>query len=95
MTKGCPDIQDSSQEPFLSSKVPMTLRTEGKTFVGGEGKAPEVAMPQIEKERSWAKPNQQPTGPRKKRPLGRLFSSFHKCIISRSHMLVIPALKYT
>ena len=50
MTKGCPDIQDSSQEPFLSSKVPMTLRTEGKTLVGREGAGPEVAMPQIEKE---------------------------------------------
>ena len=32
-------------------------------------------MPQIEKERSWAKPKQLPAGPRKKRPLGRLFSS--------------------
>ena len=32
-------------------------------------------MPQIEKERSLAKQNQLPAGPRKKRPLGRLFSS--------------------
>ena len=32
-------------------------------------------MLQIEKERSLAKPNQLPAGPRKKRPLGRLFSS--------------------
>ena len=54
----------------------MTLMTEGKTLVGGEeGAAPQAAMPQIEKERSWAKPKQLPAGPRKKRPLGRLFSS--------------------
>ena len=56
----------------------MTLMTEGKTLVGGEGEegaAPQAAMPQIEKERSWAKPKQVPAGPRKKRPLGRLFSS--------------------
>ena len=32
-------------------------------------------MLQIEKERSLAKPNQLPAGPRKKRPLGRLFST--------------------
>ena len=32
-------------------------------------------MLQIEKERSLAYPNQLPAGPRKKRPLGRLFSS--------------------
>ena len=53
----------------------MTMMTEGKTLVGGEGTAPEAAMLQIEKERSLAKPNQLPAGPRKKRPLGRLFSS--------------------
>ena len=41
----------------------------------GEGAAPEAAMLQIEKERSWAKPKQLPAGPRKKRPLGRFFSS--------------------
>ena len=52
----------------------MTLMTEGKTWLG-EGAAYEAAMPQIVKERSWAKPNQLPAGPRKKRPLGRLFSS--------------------
>ena len=61
----------------------MTLMTEGKTLVGGEGEegaAPQAAMPQIEKERSWAKPKQLPAGPKKKRPLGRLFSSFNlKC----------------
>ena len=56
----------------------MTLMTEGKTLVGGEGAAPEAAMLQIEKGSSLAKPNQLPAGPRKKRPLGRLFSS--KCI---------------
>ena len=33
-------------------------------------------MLQIEKERSLAKPNQLPAGPRKKRPSGRLFSSY-------------------
>ena len=54
----------------------MTMMTEGKTFVGGEGAAPEAAMPHIEKERSLVKPNQLPAGPRKKRPLGRLFSSY-------------------
>ena len=55
----------------------MTLMTEGKTLVvGGEQVAPQAAMPQIEKERSWAKPKQLPAGPRKKRPLGRLFSSY-------------------
>ena len=32
-------------------------------------------MPHIGKERSWAQPKQLPAGPRKKRPLGRLFSS--------------------
>ena len=32
-------------------------------------------MPQIGKEISLAKPHQLPAGPRKKRPLGRLFSS--------------------
>ena len=48
---------------MLSSKVTMTLMTED--FDGGEGAAPEAAMPQIEKEK----------GPRKKWPLGRLFSS--------------------
>ena len=53
----------------------MTMMTEGKTLVGGEGAAPEAAMPHIEKERSLVKPNQLPAGPRKKRPLGRLFSS--------------------
>ena len=53
----------------------MTLMTEGKTLKGGEGSAPEAAMPQIEKERRLVKPNQLPAGPRKKRPLGRLFSS--------------------
>ena len=42
---------------------------------GGKCAAPKSAMPQIEKERNWAKPNQLPAGPRKKRPLGRLFSS--------------------
>ena len=36
----------------------MTLMTEGKTLVG-------AAMPQIVKERSWAKPKQLPAGPRK------------------------------
>ena len=41
----------------------------------GEGAAPEVTMPQIGKEISLAKPHQLPAGPRKKRPLGRLFSS--------------------
>ena len=53
----------------------MTMMTEGKTLVGGEGAAPEAAMPHIEKERSLVKPNQLPAGPRKKRPVGRLFSS--------------------
>ena len=54
----------------------MTFMTEGKTLVGGEeGAAPQAAMTQIKKERSWAKPKQLPAGPRKKRPLGRLFSS--------------------
>ena len=42
---------------------------------GGKCAAPKSAMPQIEKERNWAKANQLPAGPRKKRPLGRLFSS--------------------
>ena len=54
----------------------MTMMTEGKTLVGGEGAAPEAAMPEIEKERILAKTNQLPAGPRKKWPLGRLFSSF-------------------
>ena len=46
-------------------------------------------MLQIEKERSLAKPNQLPAGPRKKRPLGRLFSSLlymailFECKVSR------------
>ena len=60
----------------------MTLMTEGTTLVGGGHtllRRP-VAMPQIDKERSWAKPNQLPAGPRKKRPLGRLFSSNLKFI---------------
>ena len=41
-------------------------------------------MPQIVKQRGWAKPNQLPAGPREKRPIGRLFSSSlicHKVII--------------
>ena len=42
-------------------------------------------MLQIEKERSLAKPNQLPAGPRKKRLLGRLFSSFRYY----SHLMVI------
>ena len=46
----------------------MILMTEGKTLMGWEGAAPKAAMPQIEKERSWAKPKQLPAGPRKKRP---------------------------
>ena len=49
----------------------MTFMTEGKTLVGGRAQP----LPQIGKERSLAKPNQLPAGPRKKRPLGRLFSS--------------------
>ena len=47
----------------------MTLMTEGKTLWGGG------FMPQIEKETSWAKLKQLPAGPRKKWPLGHLFSS--------------------
>ena len=54
----------------------MTLMFEEKTLEGG-GAAPEAAMPQIEKERSLAEPNRLPAGPRKKRPLGRLFSSIY------------------
>ena len=46
-------------------------------FGGGEGAAPNAAMPQIEKGRSLAEANRLPAGPRKKRPLGRLFSSLH------------------
>ena len=42
---------------------------------GGKCAAPKSAMPQIEKERNWAKANQLPAGPREKRPKGRLFSS--------------------
>ena len=55
--------------------IGMTLITDGKTLRVGGGRSPPAAMPQIEKERSWAKPNQLPAGPRKKWPLGRLFSS--------------------
>ena len=50
------ELKDSSQERFLFSNVQMALMTEGKTLVGGEGEegaAPQAAMPQIEKERSW------------------------------------------
>ena len=47
----------------------MTLMTEGTTLVGGRAYPVEGAMPQIDKERSWAKPNQLPAGPRKKWPL--------------------------
>ena len=32
---GRSELQDSSQEPILSSKVTMTLMTEGKTLEGG------------------------------------------------------------
>ena len=39
-SKGHSELQDSSQEQFLFSNVPMTLMTEGKTLVGGEGAAP-------------------------------------------------------
>ena len=52
----------------------MTLMTEEKTL---EGPPPAAAMPQIEKERSLAEPNRLPAGPWKKRPLGRLFSSYY------------------
>ena len=52
-----------------------TLVTKGKFFGGGRAQPPKAAMPQIEKERGWAKPNQPPAGPRKKRPIGRLLSS--------------------
>ena len=55
-----------------------TLVTKGKTLVTKrmtlviKGKA---SMPQIVKQRGWAKPNQLPAGLREKRPIGRLFSS--------------------
>ena len=58
----------------------MTLMTEGKTLMG-EGADPEAAMLQTEKERSLPYPNQLPAGPRKKRPIGRLFSSKYKIIL--------------
>ena len=48
------ELQDFSQEPILYSKVTMTLMTEWKTLVGGEGAAPKVAMPQSLEERSLA-----------------------------------------
>ena len=70
------ELQDSSQERFLFSNVLMALMTEGKTLVGGGGAGPQVAMSQIKKEKSCAKPKQLPAGPRKKWPLGRLFSSW-------------------
>ena len=41
--QGCSELQDSSQEPILSSKVTMTLMTEEKTLEGGGAQ-------QIEKE---------------------------------------------
>ena len=46
-----------------------------ENFGRGGGVASVAAMPQIEKGRSLAEPNRLPAGPRKKRPLGRLFSS--------------------
>ena len=50
---------------------------KGRLWWGGRAYPVEAAKPQIEKERSWAKPTQLPAGPRKKRPLGRLFSSLY------------------
>ena len=69
----------------------MTLMTEGKTLEGGGGVAPEAAMPQIEKGRSLAEPNRLPAGPRKKRPLGRLFSSFRYFYKNNLHFVKIKS----
>ena len=69
------DVVSGIHRDVLKSKFPMTLMTEGTTLVGGRAYLDEAAMPQIDRERSWAKPNQLPAGPRKKRPSGRLFSS--------------------
>ena len=66
-----------------------TLVTEGKTLVTKGGKTLvtkrttlrkylndyKASMPQIVKQRGWAKPNQLPEGPREKRPIGCFFSS--------------------
>ena len=66
-----------------------TLVTEGKTLVT-KGKTKRItmvikgkaSMPQIVKQRGWAKLNQLPAGLREKRPIGRLFSS-----VIYSHLL--------
>ena len=52
---------------FLKSKNPLRNYFWPPKFHGGRegGATPEVAMPYIEKERGWAKPNQLPAGPRK------------------------------
>ena len=78
------DVVSGIHRDVLTSKFPLICVLQGSNdfddcredlVEGGKCAAPKSAMPHIEKERSLVKPNQLPAGPRKKRPLGRLFSS--------------------
>ena len=69
----------NSQTPlrndFCSPMFQWLWCLKGRLWWGVEGPAPQAAMPQIKKERIWAKPKELPAGSRKKRPSGCLFSS--------------------